>query len=137
MKITRTYSSSSVSTIKKPKSAKSILDSIREISYIRLSVKDQTFFVKRLSFLIKAGIPMRESLVMIREQTRKKGYASILDVVIANVSNGQNLSTSLSKFKNTFGEFTINIIGFGEQSGILSENLEYVADELKKRQALR
>ena len=112
-------------------------DSIKEISFTRLSIKDQTFFVKRLSFLIKAGIPMRESLMMIREQTQKKGYASILDTVIANISNGQNLSTSLGKFKNVFGEFTINIIGFGEETGVLSENLEYVADELKKRQALR
>lgn len=123
--------------VKKNKKKKSILDSIKAISFTRLSIKDQTFFVKRLSFLIKAGIPLRESLVMIREQTRKKGYALILDTVIMNVSNGQNLATSLSKFKNTFGEFAINIIGFGEQSGILSENLEYVADELKKRQILR
>ncbi|OGI60833.1 hypothetical protein A2814_03415 [Candidatus Nomurabacteria bacterium RIFCSPHIGHO2_01_FULL_38_19] len=126
-----------VEKTKGKRKSKSLWSRVKEISYTRLSIKDQTFFAKRLSFLIKAGIPMRESLVMIREQTRKKGYASILDVVIANVSNGQNLSTSLSKFKNTFGEFTINIIGFGEQSGILSENLEYVADELKKRQALR
>ncbi|MDE2399787.1 MAG: type II secretion system F family protein [Patescibacteria group bacterium] len=116
---------------------KSLVDLVKGISFTRLSIKDQTFFVKRLSFLIKAGIPMRESLVMIREQTRKKGYALILDTVIDNVSNGQNLSTSLARFKNTFGEFAINIIGFGEQSGILSENLEYIADELKKRQALR
>ncbi len=57
--------------------------------------------------------------------------------MIDNVSNGQNLSVSLARFKNTFGEFAINIIGFGEQGGILSENLEYIADELKKRQALR
>ncbi len=123
----------------KEKNKKSLMESLQTISStrMRLSVKDQTFFVKRLSFLIKAGIPMRESLVMIREQTRKKTYIRILDTVITNVSNGQNLSTSLSKFKNTFGEFTINIIGFGEQTGILSENLEYIADELKKKQALR
>ena len=80
---------------------------------------------------------MRESLVLTREQTRRGGYASILDIVIDNVSNGQNLSTSLAKFKNIFGDFTINIIAWGEQSGILSENLEYIALELEKRQALR
>lgn len=119
------------------KKCKSIFDSIRKIFFNRLSIKDQAFFVKKLSFLIKAGIPMRESLVMIREQTRKKGYALILDAVIDNVSNGQNLSTSLARFKNTFGDFAINIIGFGEQGGILSENLEYVAEELNKKQALR
>ncbi len=122
---------------KKLKKLKPISDLLKKISFTRLSIKDQTFFAKRLSFLIKAGIPVRESLVMIREQTRNKKYVSILDTVINSVSNGQNLSTSLSKFKNIFGDFAINIIDFGEQGGILSENLEYVADELKKRQALR
>lgn len=119
------------------KKKKSVMGRIKAISFLRLSIKDQTFFVKRLSFLIKAGIPMRESLVMIREQTRKRGYASILDIVIESVSNGQNLGTSLGRFKNVFGDFAINIIGFGEQSGMLSENLEYIAEELKKRQMLR
>ena len=125
--------------IKIPKKKTSKFGSFKSmsLSLTRLSVKDQTFLVKRLSFLIKAGIPMRDSLVMIREQTRRKGYVKILDTVIANVSNGQKLSTSLAKFKNTFGEFAINLIGFGEESGILSENLEYVAEELKKKQALR
>ncbi|OGI62821.1 hypothetical protein A2643_03895 [Candidatus Nomurabacteria bacterium RIFCSPHIGHO2_01_FULL_39_220] len=103
----------------------------------KINNKDQMFFVKRLSFLIKAGIPMRESLLMIREQTMKGAYASILDTVIDNVSNGQNLSTSLARFKNAFGDFAINIIGFGEESGMLSENLEYISDELAKKQALR
>lgn len=90
-----------------------------------------------MSFLMKAGVSLRESLLMIREQTHKKRYAAILDAVINHVSNGKNLSTSLARFKNIFGNFTISIIGFGEQSGILSENLEYVADELEKRNALR
>ena len=113
------------------------LGSINKISFLRLSIKDQTFLIKRLSFLIKAGIPMLESLVMIREQTRSRSHTIMLDTVIKDVSNGQNLSSSLSKFKNVFGDFAINIIGFGETSGILSENLEYLAEELKKRRALR
>jgi type IV pilus assembly protein PilC len=103
----------------------------------RLPIKDQALFAKRLAFLIQAGIPMRESLVMIRSQTRKKFYASILDTIIYHVSNGQSLSVSLGRFKRTFGDFTINIIGFGEESGTLPENLEYIARELTKRQALR
>jgi type II secretory pathway component PulF len=103
----------------------------------RLSIKDQTFFIKRLSFLIKAGIPVTESLHMIREQTSAKRYSKILDTIIEDVSNGQFLSSSLSKFKGMFGEFAINIVHVGETSGILSQNLEYLADELKKKQMLR
>jgi type II secretory pathway component PulF len=110
---------------------------LSSISYTRMSIKDQSFFIKRLSFLIKAGIPILESLVMIREQTRRKGYGTILDSVIADVSRGQYLSTGLGKFRKMFGDFSINIISFGETAGILSENLEYLADELQKKDALR
>jgi type IV pilus assembly protein PilC len=107
------------------------------MSSSHLSVKDQTFFIKRLSFLIKAGIPVIESLHMIREQTAAKRYAKILDTIIEDVSNGQFLSTSLAKFRGMFGEFAVNIVHVGETSGILSQNLEYLADELKKKQQLR
>lgn len=106
-------------------------------SFSRMSTKEQGFFIKRLSFLTKAGIPILESLVMIKEQTRKKSHSSILNAVIHDVSNGQYLSASLAKFRNMFGDFSINIISFGESAGILSSNLEYLAEELRKRDALR
>lgn len=106
-------------------------------SWGKLSIKDQAFFAKRLSFLIKAGVPLLEALHMIREQTNNKRYAKVLDVVIEDVANGQSLSGSLNKFKNVFGDFAINIIAVGESTGILSENLNYLADELKKKQVLR
>lgn len=122
---------------KEEKKNKGVIDRMKKISFVRMKDKDLTFFVKRLSFLTKAGIPILDSLHMIREQTSGKGYARILDSVISDVSNGQYLSTSLAKYKHLFGDFSINIISFGESTGILSENLEYLADELKKRQILR
>ncbi len=103
----------------------------------RLSVKEQTFFIKRLSFLVKAGMPILESLHVIRDQTKSGTQSKILDTVIHDVSNGHTLSKSLGQFRKTFGDFSINIISFGESTGILSENLEYLADELRKKQALR
>lgn len=114
-----------------------LFNNIKNISFSGMSVKEQTFFIKRLSFLIKAGVPMLESLVMIKDQTRKKGQKAILETVIADVSNGQYLSTSLAKFKHIFGDFSINIISFGESTGILSDNLVYLAEELKKKNNLR
>jgi type IV pilus assembly protein PilC len=119
------------------KSSKKSFSYFKNATYSRMSTKDQTFFVKRLSFLIKAGIPVLDSLAMIKDQTKKKSYSKILDKIIADVANGQNLSNSLAKFPGMFSEFSVNIIGFGESSGILSENLEYLADELKKKQQLK
>jgi type IV pilus assembly protein PilC len=119
-------------TSQKPKDKKT-----KHSSFGSLSIKEQAFFAKRLAFLIKAGVPILESLHMIREQTRSRKYGRMLDHIIDDISNGQSLSTSLKKFHRLFGDFAINIISVGEETGILSENLEYLADELKKRQALR
>ena len=106
-------------------------------SMLRLSMKEQTFFARRLAFLINANIPVLESLHIIREQTISKRYAKVLDNVIGDVSNGQSLSMSLGKFSHIFGDFSINIINVGETTGVLSENLEYLAEEMKKKSMLR
>lgn len=106
------------------------------ITYLRLSMKEKTFFIKRLSFLTGAGVPLLDSLKVLRKQSHK-ARAKMFDAVIEDVSSGQYLSTSLSKFKNVFGDFAVNIIRVGETSGILNQNLNYLADELKKKHALK
>jgi len=103
----------------------------------RFSVKQQAFFARRLAFLIGSGVPILESLQMLHAQTKSKSHKKILKLVIGDVANGQALSKSLSRFSNMFNDFTINIIQIGETSGILSQNLNYLAEELKKKQMLR
>ena len=103
----------------------------------RMSIKEQTFFMKRLAFLIKANISILEGLHMVKEQTRSKSHARIVSKVIEDISNGQTLAKSLGKFPDVFGEFGVNLIKVGESSGTLSQNLEYLAEELRKRYTLR
>lgn len=113
------------------------MNKILSFSYVRFSAKEQTLFAKRMSFLIKAGVPLLECLHLIRRQTKSKAKARVFDLVITDVSNGQYLATSLGKFRHLFGDFSVNLIRVGEQSGILSQNLAYLADELAKKHALR
>lgn len=118
----------------KPKPFENLL---KDLSVGKLSLKEQAFFAKRLSFLIRAGVPLLDGLHMIREQTKSKKQIKVLDKVLVDISNGQSLAVSLGKFKNVFGDFAINMIAVGEETGVLSENLAYLANELKKRQELK
>jgi len=102
----------------------------------KFNTKERAFFAKRLSFLIKAGIPILESLKILKNQTKSKNKKKIFNEIINGVAGGQYLSTSLGKFKKQFGEFTISLIRVGETSGVLSENLHHLSEELKKRRAL-
>lgn len=104
---------------------------------VRFSVKEQTMFAKRMSFLVKAGVPLIECLTLIRTQTASQKKSLIYAEIIEDVNNGLFLSTSLSRRGNLFGEFAVNLIRVGEESGILSQNLTYLADELEKKEILR
>lgn len=74
---------------------------------------------------------------MLRKQATSSSKSKVLDQVIADVSNGQFLSSSLAKFEHIFDDFAVNLIKIGEESGTLDENLAYLAEEMKKKQALR
>ena len=103
----------------------------------KLSIRDQAAFAKRLAFLIRADVPIMESLKMIKKQTKSRARAKVMGQILDDVTSGQFLSASLAKHRNTFGTFAINIIKVGEEGGILDQNLEYLAEELKKRQELK
>ncbi|MDP2788460.1 MAG: type II secretion system F family protein [bacterium] len=110
---------------------------LSSLSFTKFSIKKQTFFAKRLSFLIKAGLPILESLHVIKKQSKLKSELNIFSKIISDVSNGQSLASSLAKFRGVFGSFAINIIKAGESSGNLTVNLSYLADELKKKDMLK
>ncbi len=104
---------------------------------LRFSTQDQIFFAKRLGMILRAGMPIMEGLHMLGSETRTGSAKYIYQSLIIDVSSGQPLSSGLRKFNRIFGEFCINIIRVGETSGTLHENLDYLAEELKKKQALR
>ena len=104
--------------------------------FVHFSTKERVLFAKRLSFLVKAGVSILESVTIIRNQTKSKAKQRIFDTIIEDVAAGQFLSKSLERYKQIFGEFTINIIRVGESAGVLPENLTYLAEELGKKHAL-
>jgi type IV pilus assembly protein PilC len=104
---------------------------------LRLSMQDQIMFAKRLAVMVRAGVPILKALQMIRSQVRTKAAGHIFGKLAEGVERGQYLAAGMQNFKKIFGDFAINIVRVGEISGTLQDNLEYLAEELKKKQALR
>jgi type IV pilus assembly protein PilC len=103
----------------------------------KLSIRKQTFFAKRLSFLIKSGVTIVESISLIKDQTKIKSELRVFERIITDVKNGKTLALSLERCCGTFNNFSINLIKAGEISGNLTQNLSYLAEELKKKEILR
>lgn len=104
--------------------------------FSRLSVKEQALLTKRLSFLIKSGVPLLEGLRMVR-RFKSRAKSSMFEQIIKDVENGQSLSFAMAKYRRSFGDFSINIIRVGESIGILDQNLAYLSEELRKEHELR
>lgn len=94
-------------------------------------------FTKQLSFLLNAEVPILESLEIIRVQTVSARQGALLDSVIQDMFNGQSLSASITKTHLIRNNFFISSIRIGEQSGSLAQTLQYLSDELGKKQRLR
>lgn len=105
-------------------------------AFLSVPLQERVLFARHLSVGIKAGMSMQDSLKLIQAQTKSKSFKKILDDIIGDTANGMFLSASMEKYQSIFGQLFINIVRVGEQSGTLTENLTYLAKELKKKQEL-
>lgn len=105
--------------------------------FLHVKLQDRVLFARHLAIGIKSGMTLQDTLRLIAKQTKSKSFQKILNTVITDTSNGMFLSASLAKYKDIFGDLFINIVKVGESSGTLTENLNYLAAELKKKQELR
>jgi type IV pilus assembly protein PilC len=100
--------------------------------------KDETvLFTRQLATMIGAGIPMLESLEILREQAESKQFAMLLDCVINDVRSGQDLSTSFARHPKVFSDVYVSMIKAGEASGQIDDILERLADYMEATQRLK
>ena len=65
--------------------------------FLSFSTKERVLFAKRLSFLMKAGVSVIESITIVRNQTKSKRKKRIFDTIIEDITAGQSLSRGLEK----------------------------------------
>jgi type IV pilus assembly protein PilC len=104
--------------------------------FLNISVDNKIMFSKHLAIMLEAGIPLREALEIMKEESLSKPIQRILTVGIADLSNGFTLSSTLEKFPRVFAPFSVNIVRVGESSGTLAKALLYEATELEKSHEL-
>src|SRR6185369_15379269 len=89
----------------------------------RFSLKEQAVFAKRLSLLVKAGIPILEGLTILNQQARTRTSKRVMSGLLEDVSTGKSLHKAMARYSRAFGEFAVNLVQVGEASGTLAENL--------------
>lgn len=105
--------------------------------FSRIGFVEKLLFTKHLSIMVKSGIPIAEAIDAIADQTGNLAFKKILINIKKEIENGQSLEKSLSLYPHIFDPLYLNLIKIAEESGGLEQNLNYLADELKKQYAFK
>ena len=102
-----------------------------------VSAADLALFTRQLATLVRAGLPLEESLLAVSQQTEKPRVQGIIIGVRSRVMEGHTLADGLAEFPRVFPEIFRATVSAGEQSGHLDAILERLADYTENREAIR
>jgi general secretion pathway protein F len=103
----------------------------------RVSSTDLALFTRQLATLVRAGLPLEESLLAVSQQTEKPRVQSIVLGVRARVMEGHTLADGFAEFPRVFPEIYRATVAAGEQSGHLDDVLERLAEYTETREQIR
>ncbi|MBW4052416.1 MAG: type II secretion system inner membrane protein GspF [Proteobacteria bacterium] len=110
----------------------------RSFSFMRrVSPADLSLFTRQLATLVRAGLPLEESLLAVSQQTEKPRVQSIVLGVRSKVMEGHTLADGLAEFPKVFPEIYRATVSAGEQAGHLDNVLERLATYTESREELR
>src|SRR5690242_1139182 len=102
-----------------------------------VSAADLALFTRQLATLVRAGLPLEESLLAVSQQTEKPRVQSIILGVRSKVMEGHTLADGLAEFPRVFPEIYRATISAGEQAGHLDNVLERLAIYTESREEIR
>ena len=97
----------------------------------RVSRQDLINFCFHLEQLAKAGVPVIEGLVDLRESVENARFREVVSGLIESIEGGKNLSGALAEFPEVFSKVFVSLVRSGEQTGKLSEVLLSLTESLK------
>jgi general secretion pathway protein F len=103
----------------------------------RVSSADLALFTRQLATLVRAALPLEESLLAVSQQTEKPRVQNIVMGVRSKVMEGHTLADGFADFPRVFPEIYRATVSAGEQSGHLDTILERLADYTESREEMR
>jgi type IV pilus assembly protein PilC len=98
--------------------------------------KERMLFIENAAMMLKAGLPLIDTLRTLQAETRVKPMRKLLQRVLDSVENGSPLWRALDD-QGFFSMHTIALVRIGEEAGNLSENMTYLARQEEKDHELK
>jgi type IV pilus assembly protein PilC len=103
-----------------------------EITAKKVPRKELMHFSRQLAVFIKAGIPIIDALLTIREEMNHKFFASILDAMIDDLRGGATFADAASQHEEAFPAYYVGILRSAELTGRLDTVLLQLSDYIDR-----
>jgi general secretion pathway protein F len=103
----------------------------------RPSSRDVAVMTRQLATLVRAGVPLVESITALVDQVEKESLMRILTAVSEGLKEGTAFAKCLSLHPKTFPPLYVNMVAAGEASGTLEAVLERLADFMEGQARLK
>ena len=103
----------------------------------KVTDKDITLFTRQLATMMKAGVPLLQAFDIVGKGHSNPAVAKLLGDIKADVETGSSLSASFRKYPLYFDQLFCNLVGAGEQAGILDTLLDRLATYKEKIMAIK
>ncbi len=102
----------------------------------KIPIADLANFTRQLATLLKAGIPLVDSLIAVGEQMENPLLKDVISDVRTQVNEGSTLHKAMGKYPNIFSHIFITMCEAGEATGTLDVILLRLAEFTEAQNAL-
>ena len=102
-----------------------------------VKAKEILIFAKQFATMLRAGLPVLNTLNMLVEQTKAKNMKNIIITIRKDLESGNSISKCFEKHPKIFDTVVVNLIKAGEASGKLDVFLDKIVIALEKREKIK
>ena len=103
----------------------------------KITPKDITIFTRQLAVMMKAGVPLLQAFDIVGRGHANPSVGKLLLDIKTDVETGSSLSQAFRKYPAYFDQLYCNLVGAGEQAGILDSLLDRLATYKEKILAIK
>ncbi|MDN4053366.1 type II secretion system F family protein [Massilia sp. YIM B02763] len=103
----------------------------------KIQDKDLTLFTRQLATMMKAGVPLLQAFDIVGKGHANPSMSRLIMDLRADIETGTSLNNAFRKYPLYFDPLFCNLVGAGEQAGILEDLLTRLAIYKEKTLALK
>jgi type IV pilus assembly protein PilC len=103
----------------------------------KITEKDITIFTRQLAVMMKAGVPLLQAFDIVGRGHANPSVGKLLLDIKTDVETGSSLAQAFRKYPAYFDALFCNLVGAGEQAGILDALLDRLATYKEKILAIK